>query len=189
MPGNRVGHGRHAQPCGLSVIDWGASAWSVIAMLRIAIFVTLLLAALVYALRKGGGPEKAVAAILIAMAIADQALHLFVPVEFLTVDTGHLMIDLTAAISTLAVALTAYRFWPMIAAVLQCLPLLAHTTRAIDITLHPVAYLTMQVAASWLLPPLLVAATWQHRRRLASIGSDRSWLGSSPPSTRIEATP
>src|SRR3546814_20697998 len=98
------------------------------------------------------------------------------------------MIDLAAAAATMAVALTAYRFWPMIAAVLQCLPLLAHTTRAIDISLHPVAYLTMQVAASWLLPPLLVAATWQHQRRLALHGSDRSWLGPSPPSTQTEAT-
>ena len=37
--------------------------------------------------------------------------------------------------------------------------------------------------------PLLVAATWQHQRRLALHGSDRSWLGSSPPSIRTEATP
>src|SRR3546814_11732549 len=99
------------------------------------------------------------------------------------------MIDLAGAAATMAVALTAYRFWPMIAAVLQCLPLLAHTTRAIDIGLHPVAYLTTQVAAYWLLPPLLVAATWQHQRRLALHGRVRSWLGPSPPSSRPEATP
>src|SRR3546814_8252798 len=105
------------------------------------------------------------------MALADQALHLFVPVEFLAVDTGHLMIDLAAAAATMAVALTAYRFWPMIAAVLQCLPLLAHTTRAIDISLHPVAYLTMQVAASWLLPPLLVAATWRSEEHTSELQS------------------
>lgn len=158
-------------------------------MLRIAIFVTLLLAALVYALRKGGGPEKAVAAIVIAMALADQALHLFVPAQFLSVDTGHLMIDLVAATATMIVALTAYRFWPMIAAALQILPLLAHTTRAIDISLHPVAYLTMQVAASWLLPPLLIGATWRHRRRLARLGNYRSWVDFSPPLTRNGAMP
>lgn len=189
MPGGCGGRARKARARGLSDIDQGTSAWFVIAMLRIAIFVTLLLVALAYSLRKGGGPERVVAAILIAMALADQALHLFVPVKFLAVDTGHLMIDLAAAAATMAVALTAYRFWPMIAAVLQCLPLLAHTTRAIDIALHPVAYLTMQVSASWLLPPLLVAATWQHQRRLAMHGNDRSWLGSSPQSPRTEATP
>ncbi|HMO75612.1 MAG TPA: hypothetical protein PKD99_04890 [Sphingopyxis sp.] len=159
------------------------------AMLRIAIFVTLLLVALVYALRKGGGPERAVAAILLFMLISDQALHLIFAVNFVTVDTGHLLIDLIAAAATMTVALTAYRFWPMLAAVLQCLPLLAHTTRAIDMELHPIAYLTMQVAASWLLPPLLVAATWHHQKRLARAGSDRSWYISLRPSSPNAAKP
>src|SRR3546814_17559326 len=131
-------------------------------MLRIAIFVTLLLRALAYALRKGGGPGRAVAAILILMALADQALHLFVPVEFLAFDTGHLMIDLAAAAATMAVALTAYRFWPIIAAVLQCLPLPAHTTRPTDINLLPSASLTLPVAPSSILPPPLFPATWHH---------------------------
>lgn len=153
-------------------------------MLRIAIFLTLLLMALAYALRKGGGPERAMASILIFMAVSDQLLHLFVPVQFLAVDTGHLLIDLIAAIATLVLAFRAYRFWPMMAAVLQLLPLLAHSTRALDLGLHPIAYLTMQVGASWLLPPLLIAATWQHQRRLAVFGSDPSWLGSSPSLSR-----
>src|SRR3546814_3399877 len=87
MPGYCGGRARKARHRALSDIDRGPSAWSVIAMLRIAIFVSLLLLALAYALRKGGGPERAVAAILILMALADQALHLFVPVEFLAVDT------------------------------------------------------------------------------------------------------
>ena len=175
MPGGRDRRADEARRCSLSIIDDGPSAWSVIAMLRIAIFVTLLLVAIAYAWRKGGGPERAVAAILAAMVVADQALHLLIPVQFLTVDAGHLAIDLLASAATLAVALTAYRFWPMVAAALQFLPLLAHTTRAIDVDLHPIAYLTMQVAASWLLPPLLIVATWRRQARLASQGSDRSW--------------
>ena len=48
-------------------------------MLRIALFVILLVAAAVYALRKGGGPERAMAMILLAMAASDQILHLFIP--------------------------------------------------------------------------------------------------------------
>src|SRR3546814_12951376 len=63
-------------------------------------------------------------------------------------------------------AMTAHRFWPMVAAVLQTLPLLAHFSRLADVGMHPIAYLTMQVAASWLLPPLLAAATWRHQTRL-----------------------
>ena len=70
-------------------------------MLRIAFFVTILLVALAYAMRKGGGPERAMAAVLLAMLLTDQALHLFVPVQYLAVDTGHLLIDLAAAASTI----------------------------------------------------------------------------------------
>ena len=38
-----------------------------------------------------------------------------------------------------------------------------------------VAYLTMQVGPSWLLPPLLALATWRHQGRVRTNGSDRSW--------------
>src|SRR3546814_786159 len=77
--------------------------------------------------------------------------------------------------STTVLALCAHRFWPMIAAALHFLPLLAHTSRMLDMTLHPAAYLTMQVAASWLVPPLLILATWRHQRRLRQRGNDPSW--------------
>ena len=147
-------------------------------MLRIAGFLTLLFLAIVYALRKGGGPERAMAFILLAMLATDQLLHLIAPVRFSTLDVGHLAIDLTAAAATLALALTAHRFWPLIAAALQFLPLLAHVSRASDIAVHPIAYLTMQVFASWLLPPLLALGTWRHRKRLRTCGSDRSWHAS-----------
>ena len=157
-------------------------------MIRIAIFVTILAAALVYALRKGGGPERAMALILIAMLIADQLLHLFIPPRFGAVDAGHLAIDLIAAAATFALAMTAYRFWPMPAAALQILPLMAHIGRALELSVHPIAYLTMQVAGSWLLPPLLAFATWQHQKRLRISGSDRSWFLSWRSSNRTNAS-
>lgn len=147
-------------------------------MLRIACFLTLLFLAVFYALRKGGGPERAMAFILLAMLAADQLLHLVAPARLTTLDIGHLAIDLAAAAATLALALTAHRFWPLGAAALQFLPLLAHFSRAADISVHPIAYLTMQVFASWLLPPLLALGTWRHRKRLRVCGSDRSWHAS-----------
>lgn len=147
-------------------------------MLRIACFLTLLLAATIYAVRKGGGPERVMAVILIAMLATDQLLHLLVPPRFTALDTGHLAIDLAAAAATLALALTAHRFWPLAAAALQILPLLAHVSRTVDVSVHPIAYLSMQVAASWLLPPLLILGTWRHRKRLQFCGNDRSWHAS-----------
>lgn len=119
------------------------------------------------------------ATILLGMLVVDQLVHLLIPAQFASVDTAHLALDLIAAILTFMLAMTAHRFWPMVAAVLQTLPLLAHFSRLADVGMHPIAYLSMQVAASWLLPPLLAAATWRHQTRLRRSGSDQSWQPSS----------
>jgi hypothetical protein len=156
--------------------------------MRIAIFVTLLLVALVYAVRRGGGPERAMVAIAVIVVIWDRLMVAFGTVVYHSLDIGFLALDLFGAVATVILALTAYRFWPMIAAVLHILPLLAHFSRAIDVTMSPMVYLTMQVALSWCLPPLLIAATWCHQQRLKQHGSDRSWRSSSLPFSPTDAT-
>ncbi len=113
--------------------------------------------------------------IAISMVGSDQLLHLLVNPEYGSLDLGHFLIDLFGAGSTLTLALVAYRFWPMMAAALHILPLVAHLSRLLDFSLHPAAYMIMQVASSWLVPPLLVLATWHHQRRLKRYGSDPSW--------------
>ncbi|HJS13367.1 hypothetical protein [Sphingopyxis sp.] len=143
--------------------------------MRTALFLAFLLAALGFAAWRGGGPERAMAAIALGLVGADGILHRYIPVEFATLDVGHLAIDVSGVAATATLALCAHRFWPMIAAVLHILPLMAHMSRVLDMTLHPAAYLTMQVAASWLVPPLLILATWRHQRRLQRRGSDPSW--------------
>lgn len=155
--------------------------------MRVAAFILILLVALGYAARRGGGPERAMAAIAAVMVLSDQMLHLAMPPRYAGLDLGHLVIDLFGAASTMMLALLAYRFWPMMAAALHILPLLAHLSRAVDLALHPAAYMIMQVATSWLVPPLLILATWFHQRRLRRYGSDPSWFISSTPLHR--ATP
>ena len=157
--------------------------------MRIAAFLILMLVAIGYALRKGGGPERALALIAATMIASDQALHLLIPPEYAGLDVGHLAIDLFGAGATMFLALIAYRFWPMIAAALHILPLLAHLSRFFDIALHPAAYLTMQVASSWLVGPLLSLATWRHQSRIRRFGSDPSWRGSSLSSRHRTASP
>src|SRR3546814_5574590 len=116
-------------------------------MLRIVIFLILLLMASAYALWKGGGPERVMATILLGMLVVDQLVHLLIPAQFASVDTAHLALDLIAALLTFMLAMTAHRFWPLVAAVLQTLPLLAHFSRPSDVGMHPLAYLTLQLAA------------------------------------------
>ncbi|SNT08814.1 hypothetical protein [Sphingopyxis indica] len=151
--------------------------------MRIALFLGFLAAAIFYAAWRGGGPERVMAAIAAAMVGLDQLLHAFVPPNFLSLDSGHLAIDLFGAAATIILALFAHRFWPMCVAVLHIAPLLAHISRTIDVNLHPAAYLTMQVATSWPVPAILIFATWRHRRRLARGVSEPSWQISSPSSS------
>lgn len=143
--------------------------------MRIALFLAFLLAATGYAAWRGGGPERAMAAIALTMVGADQLLHMFVPPEYAALDFGHLAIDFFGVTATTGLALVAHRFWPMCAAVLHMLPILAHTTRWLDVTMQPSVYLTMQVATSWPVPLILILATWRHQRRLARGESEPSW--------------
>lgn len=155
--------------------------------MRIAVFIALLLVALGYAAWRGGAPERVMVGIAILMVLLDRLLASTGQVEYLAVDWGYLAIDLIGSIATIALALLAHRFWPMIVAVLHVLPLLAHISRGLDVSMNPVAYLTMQVASSWLLPPLLILATWRHQQRLRRNGSDPSWHVFWRPSSRTTA--
>ena len=140
-----------------------------------AVFATFLLIALLYAAWKGGGPERAMTAIAVIIVIWDRVLVGSGAVSYHSLDIGYLAQDLFGTIATLTLAMVAHRFWTIPAAILHTLPLLAHLSRAADLTISPTVYLTMQVAASWLFPPLLILATWHHQRRLKRLGSDPSW--------------
>ncbi|WP_321323071.1 hypothetical protein [uncultured Parasphingorhabdus sp.] len=128
-----------------------------------------------YALYRGGGPERCVAGIVIAMVLLDPAVHIVTPLEYSALDPGHLVIDLAGWLALVAVALRANRFWPLCVASLQTIALVAHVTRMLDVTIHPKAYMIMQIASSYPLLVLLMVGTICHQKRLKAIGIDRSW--------------
>ena len=144
--------------------------------MRIAIFVILLLVALGYAAWKGGAPERTMVVIASLLVLIDWQFLGNGAAVYHTVDWAHLILDLFGASASIALALVAHRFWPMIAAVLLSLPLLGHISRVLHVSMDPIAYLTMQVGSSWLLPPLLILGTWRHQQRLRHNGSDPSWF-------------
>jgi hypothetical protein len=139
-----------------------------------AILVLVLLA-----LRRGGGPERCVAATFVAMFLLDRLYHLIVTggtaiwtmSDYNRVDVGHLGIDILATASFVAIALTANRIYPLWIAGMQLVALTSYFSRSVIPDLHPVAYAMLERGPSWLqiagFAAGMVAHLWRTRRRKA----------------------
>src|SRR3546814_11180602 len=106
-----------------------------------------------YAAWRGGAPERVMVGIAILMVLLDRLLVSTGRVEYHSVDLGYLVIDLIGSAATIALALLAHRFCPLIVAVLPVLPLLAHITRAPAVSMTPISHPTTPAPSSRLLPP------------------------------------
>ena len=146
--------------------------------MRLILFLMLLSLSIVYAIRRGGEPERAVAIILIFMTISDPFVHAITPLTYIELDPGHFIIDLGGWSACLVVALRAQRVWPLWITSLQTISLIAHVTRLVDYSVHPTAYAIMQVASSYPLLMILIIGTRNHQQRLLQNGSDPSWRSS-----------
>jgi hypothetical protein len=146
-------------------------------MLRIALFCAVLAGTAVYALWRGGGPERVVALLLLAAALATLVA---VPAQphFSGVQTGVLMVDCALFLGLLGVAVRAERFWPLWMTALQGITVAAHGARAVNPNVIPFAYAALEAFWAYPMLALLAVATWRHHRRLRRFGTDRSWTPS-----------
>jgi hypothetical protein len=131
--------------------------------------------------RWGGGPERILAGVLIWFKVGDLLNHRFFQIDghYLTVDTGHLVIDLVALGVVVAVALKANRVYPLWFAAFQLLAVMAHLARDLARDTAPIAYLAMYIGPSYFQIFLLAGGIWWHRWRVARQGPYRSWRTSS----------
>lgn len=143
--------------------------------------------------RVGGGPERVLAGVLVWFSVADSLNHrLFdVNTDYLTTDTGHVIIDAVALVVSLAVALTANRMYPLWFAALQLLAMLAHLSREVTHGTAAIAYLVMYIGPSYGQIVVLALGIWAHHRRVRRHGPYRSWRnfsshlpGKAPPTLR-----
>jgi hypothetical protein len=142
---------------------------------RIAFFLSLFFAVTLYALFRGGAPERSVAWVYLSMWMVEQILHTLTPPEYAGMDPWHLAVALILWIAFLAIALRAKRIWPLWIVSLETIVLIAHAAKFMDVSIHPRAYLTMQVASSYPILIALAVGTYQHQRRLKANGTDPSW--------------
>lgn len=143
------------------------------------VFLAVQFAVCLFAILKGGGPERAVAAGLLATIPPNFMLRAYGPVTFEGVEIGALAIDLALAVILFIVAIRACRYWPIWMFALHATGMLAHLARLLQPDATPWAYAFLFSLWSFPMLAILAVGTWRHRRRLTTNGADPSWRTSS----------
>ncbi|WP_372730649.1 hypothetical protein [Novosphingobium sp.] len=139
--------------------------------LRIAIAAIAILA-----FRKGGEPERLVAAVLISAAILDVFNHtLFGQPVFFLVNPGHFVIDVWSMVALMWVALRANRAWPMWVSAAQIIVVLGHVSKIVELSLVRYGYYAMTQVPLNVQAVALLAGTVAHVRRQERIGQYNAW--------------
>lgn len=136
----------------------------------------LFLVAGLLAFLRGGPPEKAAAAIIVAWILADVVYHLlFGPSGFDAVDPVHVVLDGAQLIAIAGLALRANRMWPLWAAAAQLICVSGHLAAYIEPGGMRRAYWAMTQIPPFIQLVALMLGAAAHQIRSKRIGQYRSW--------------
>lgn len=160
--------------CGIGV-DSTRSALLYLGM-RFWLTLIALLFLLVFALRKGGEPERFV---VISLAIAFLAFlgvnELRGPYDFLAMDFVNSGIEAALFVALFLIALRANRWWTLFACALQLIILVAHLNRALGVQATPEVYWGMTSLPSYLQLLCIALGVFAHDRRTRRMGRYPDW--------------
>jgi hypothetical protein len=145
-------------------------------------FFALLFAVCLYAVAFGGGPERVGATAYALACVASHLVYSAPPIKFRSVEIGVFIVDVLIFVVFVVLTVRANRFWPIWVSALLGLGVLGHLARWAGPDTIPWAY--QLVLSIWSYPILATVAigTFNHRRRVARFGTDRSWSSFSVPS-------
>ncbi|MBX7489834.1 hypothetical protein K3177_15100 [Qipengyuania sp. GH25] len=147
----------------------------------------LLVLLAVAAWRYGAAPERLCTAILMGILwLGDVGNHWLFDTSprFTAVETGHLVLDLTAFAGLLVIAVMANRLYPLWLAGLQGLVVLTHFAQGLTAS-APLADSILSIAPFYGLIAILAGGIFAHRRRKRQFGSYAVWT-IHPPTARRE---
>lgn len=144
-------------------------------MLHVFIFYAAQLVVSLYAIQRGGAPERAVAVMMIAAALASTLAPFDYWRTFRTVNWPEFYIDLVLLVGLVVVAARADRFWPIWLAALHLLAIGIHGVRAYDTHIWAIVYGRAGGMIAYPMLVLLLAGTIRHQRRVRDAGTEAGW--------------
>lgn len=130
----------------------------------------------IFAFRKGGEPERLVAAVLLSAAGLDLLNHAtFGQPVFYLVDPGHLVIDVWSMIALMWVGFRANRGWPLWVSAAQIIVVLGHMSKIIELSLVRYGYFAMTQVPLNVQAVALLLGTIAHMRRQERVGKYNAW--------------
>jgi hypothetical protein len=146
-----------------------------VTMLQSIAYFSLVFACWVYAIIRGGAPER-VGVTILAVGSILTVVAVSAPTDrFGSVETGIFLVDVAALLAFLILALLAERFWPLWVAALQFVGTAGHAMKLMYPDVIPWAYAFALAFWSYPMLFLLALGTFNHQRRMARFGADRSW--------------
>lgn len=149
------------------------------------IFAALTIAACIYAIARGGAPERITAIGFLSAFALTNLFSRSVWVAFSTTEWDIAAVDTALAAVVLFVALGSCRFWAMAMAAMMIINVFGHLARMLDAGIIAKAYYALVALISYPMVLLLVIGTWRHRMRVRLYGIDYSWVWQLPPAYRM----
>lgn len=149
-------------------------------MVNTSVYLVLLAACCVYVALRGGGPELVGGTIIGLGSLLTFAALLFSMADLYgSIEIGVFVVDVAALLAFLVLALRADRLWPLCVTALQIIGTAGHAVKLVDPQILPSAYAFALRFWGYPMMILLVLGAWNHQKRLAKNGVDRSWSNSS----------
>ena len=144
-------------------------------LMRFMFFEILFAASFVYAVIRGGAPERITALLFVAAWFLTFAAESSAHIRYTHVEIGVFFVDLGLFAAVYVLSLFSTRFWPIWMSGLLGVEVLVHGTIFVS-SVSSFAYAVMEQFWGYPTLVLLIVATRRHRLRLARTGSDRPWI-------------
>jgi hypothetical protein len=132
-----------------------------------------------YAFWRGGPPERVGASIFVAAVVFTRIAVSGAATRYSSIEAGVVIVDVATLLALVVLALRANRLWPLWVTALQAIGAAGHVVKLMDPNVIRWAYAFALAFWSYPMLALLALGVWNHQRRLAKFGADKSWSSSS----------